>query len=684
MVWHHRRMKCEPQVPQQVENTWFEPAAIPGGQKDLSQPGFARALVLLALLGLVIRLGFFVEHSHLPSFGVPTLDQKYYDTVARMILAGDDLRELHGFKPLLYPLFLAGCYWLGGAWGINLAILLQHLMGVATGVLVAWLGAKLFRNRLAGIIGGILFLLAPLPLSFEGELLVESSYTFLICAALLVHFTAAARQGKPAAWWWIAAGGMLALAAQERSNILVFAAVYPLLAIGRACFARGRENWLPLLGVAGMLAVMILFGAVNSKSSGEFQLIPGAGGVNLYLGNKRTATGMTAGQENRVMYAERYEDPIEIWSRQEYAAAMHAQGVTPDNSPSAVSSYWTRRAIEEIRADPRQWIQLLAKKTWLMTWNAEIPNNKAFAFEQQESLWLHWLPVRWVWLFALAPLGIWTALKFGSRERLFMLVVFLFSYAAGTILFFISDRYRYPLWPGMAVLAGGAVLALFRALMTFRIAELSRMFVSFGIMAAISLPNWYAVKLPTFARDYLFRSMAWYEKGNYAEALADVDRSLELDTADASAWQQRGNALVGLNRFAEACVAYQQALQSNPEEARTWNNLGTALDDLGKTQEALSAFQRATECQPPSRNAFLGIAFIRFRAGQLDETTSALKQFEQLGRTPDAVSLTLHSLIERQRGNVATADDLEKQARSLDTDATQWTIAQATRVSVQK
>src|SRR5215469_6466019 len=129
--------------------------------KDISSANFRRGLVVLVLLGLIIRIGFFLEHSHSPSFGVPTLDQVYYDTVARMLLHGEDLHELHGFRPLLYPMFLAGCYKLGGSWGVDLAIFLQHLMGIATGIIVALLGARLFRNRFAGLTGGLLFLLAP-------------------------------------------------------------------------------------------------------------------------------------------------------------------------------------------------------------------------------------------------------------------------------------------------------------------------------------------------------------------------------------------------------------------------------------------------------------------------------------------------------------------------------------------
>src|SRR5215472_12736811 len=145
---------------------------------DISPQVFKKGLVLLALLGLVVRLGFFVEHARSPSFGVPTLDQTYYDTVARMLLAGQDLHELHGFRPLLYPMFLAVWYKLGGGWGVDLAIVIQHLLGIATGLIVAILGARLFRHRVSGLVAGALYLLAPVPLYFEGELLIESSYTF--------------------------------------------------------------------------------------------------------------------------------------------------------------------------------------------------------------------------------------------------------------------------------------------------------------------------------------------------------------------------------------------------------------------------------------------------------------------------------------------------------------------------
>jgi Tfp pilus assembly protein PilF len=645
--------------------------------RDISPEGFAKALMFLVLLGLIVRIAFFVEHANNVSFGVPTLDQKYYDTVARMLLAGEDLRELHGFRPLLYPMFLAVWYWLGGAWGVDLALFVQHLLGVATGVIVALLGARVFQHRLSGLLGGLLFLLAPVPLYFEGELLIEPSYTFLICAALLVHLRAAGTGGRAGLVLWLVGGALMALAAQARANILVFLPAYPLFAAW--CWWRERR-WaalLPLAGLAGAVAMLVPWGFVNMRQSEHFHLLPNQGGVALYLGNKRTADGMIPEQERRVTYGGRYEDSVEIWAREEYQKAMRAQGREPDADPMAISDYWTRRAFEEIQAEPVTWLRLMAKKTWLALWNAEVPNNKAFAFLQEEFLWLRWLPVRWVVLLALAPAGLWAAWRRGRRDRLFLLATYAGLYTAGNILFFICDRYRYPVVPVMAVFAGGALPLLWVALRTRCWSRTVGVVASMAVMTAVSLPNWFNARLPSFARDYHFRSLAGYDKGRFVEALADVDRSVELDPSDATAWHHRGNVLFALDRLDEARAAYEQSLRITPEEPGAWNNLGSTLDALGRTEEALQAFGRAIQGQPPSKNAFLGIALIQMRAAQFDAAARTLDQLEALPRGRDAASLATRAVLERRRGNVRAAETLEQQARALDPETAAWALERA-------
>jgi tetratricopeptide (TPR) repeat protein len=468
----------------------------------------------------------------------------------------------------------------------------------------------------------------------------------------------------------------------------VFLAIYPLFAAWRWWHTRERAAWLPLLGLVGALAMMIPWGIINLRQVDRFHLVTNAGGVNFYFGNRRGADGMfghdvvTAlselSQSNAIAVTatanERYEDLVEVWARQQYAAAMRAQNRTPETDPKAISEYWTQRAVDEIKADPAAWLRLVARKCWLTLWNKEVPNNKDFAFLQQEYFWLRVLPVRWVVLLMLAPAGLWAAARFGNRDSLFILLVYAGIYSVGNVAFFICDRYRYPVWPPMAVLAGGGLLACLEMIRQRRWRGLLCILACAGLMAAISLPNWFGVKLPNFAQDYYFRSSAWYEKGRVAEALEDINRSVELDPLNGGAQQHRGNVLFALNRLDEACRAYEQALKLIPGNSGVWNNLGATLELMGNTDAALRAYRRATECQPPSPMAFLGIAFIQIRAGRLEDATAALDQLEKLQRTPHAATIAARSALERRRGDTGRADALEQQARQLDPAATAWAI----------
>ena len=647
--------------------------------KDISLRRFKDCLVLLMVLGLIVRGGYLLEHAHNPSYGVLTLDQKYYDTVARMLLAGEDLHALHGLRPLLYPMFLAFWYKLGGAHGVDVAIVVQHLCGIGTGVVVALLGARLFRHRLCGLIGGALFLLAPVPLYFEGELLIESSYTFLICLVLLLHLRAANAVGWRAVQLWMLGGALMILTAQARANFLVFMAVYPVFAAWRCWQSRRFNAFVPLLGLLGAVLMAIPWGFINKRQSTTFQWLPSAGGVNLYLGNMRDADGMVPEQARRVTYGERYEDSVEVWAREEYESAMRAEHRQSESSPMAVSKYWSHRALEEIKAAPGPWLHLIAKKCWLTFWNAEIPNNRAFAFLRQESNWLRFLPVRWVVLLMLFPAGIWAAAKWGNRDGLLILLVYASLYLGANVAFFICDRYRYPVWPVMAVIGGGGLLATLETIRRGRMFASAALLAAMALMAAISLPNWFDAKLPSFARDYLFRSIAWYEKGHFLQALSDVDRSLQLASGEITALHHRGNVLFALKRYQEAGVAYEQALRFIPEDSGIWNNYGMTLAATGRTNDALRAFHLAIERKPPSKNAFLQIAILQIRLNHPDDAAAILARLEKYDPKPNAAALALRSILARKRGDALQADALERKARTLDAEASAWAIEKATK-----
>ena len=155
---------------------------------------------------------------------------------------------------------------------------------------------------------------------------------------------------------------------------------------------------------------------------------------------------------------------------------------------------------------------------------------------------------------------------------------------------------------------------------------------------------------------------------------ADADRSLQLDPADPTALQQRGNALAGLNRLEEARDSFEAALKLSPNEAPTWNNLGAVHEQLGNTNAALQAFRHAIECTPPSRNAFISLACIQVRAGLYDEAQKSLDALEQQKGIPAAAAIAIRSALARRTGDASRANALEAQARALDSNAAAWAL----------
>jgi Tfp pilus assembly protein PilF len=159
--------------------------------------------------------------------------------------------------------------------------------------------------------------------------------------------------------------------------------------------------------------------------------------------------------------------------------------------------------------------------------------------------------------------------------------------------------------------------------------------------------------------------------------LSDINQSIRLDANDVTALHQRGNILLAMKQYADARADYEQTLKIETNDAGIWNNYGVALDGLGQTDNALQAYRRATDCQPPSPSAFLGIAFDAIRLNRPQDATTALDGFDRVNKTPSAIALALRSLLARRHGDATQADAFEKQARQLDSNATIWAFNHA-------
>jgi tetratricopeptide (TPR) repeat protein len=89
-----------------------------------------------------------------------------------------------------------------------------------------------------------------------------------------------------------------------------------------------------------------------------------------------------------------------------------------------------------------------------------------------------------------------------------------------------------------------------------------------------------------------------FQRGDPAAAVEQIDRALKRNPNDAAALNNRGNALLALQRFDEALASYDRALALRPAYADALCNRSAALHALRRYDEALVACDRTIASQP--------------------------------------------------------------------------------------
>ncbi len=127
------------------------------------------------------------------------------------------------------------------------------------------------------------------------------------------------------------------------------------------------------------------------------------------------------------------------------------------------------------------------------------------------------------------------------------------------------------------------------------------------------------------------RGVALNELGRYDEALAALDRALELRPDDPVTLNNRGWALDGLDRYDEALAALDRALELAPDDPVMLSNRGRALDGLGRYDEALAALDRALELRPDNPVTLSNRGLALNGLGRHDEALAAFNRSIELG-----------------------------------------------------
>src|SRR5882672_9097088 len=381
----------------------------------------------------VVRLAYVAEIHKAPYFDVPLVDGANYFRTAAAIASGDLLGGPRVFwQPPLYPYFLAALLSvLGPRMGAIYGV--QGAIGALSCVLVYFIGRRLFSERAALWAAGIMALYGPL-VYFDAQPLVPVVHLMLALAGHLLLLRAADARAPSARRDGLLAGLGWGLAAVATPNILLAAPV------GAVWLLRRSRSAPALLFLAGVAWPVALVAARNLAVAGEPVLISSNGGINFYIGNNPD-----------------YERTIRIRPGGEFERLAQE----PENlgivGERAKSRYFAERARAFLTEYPREAARLYARKAVDLIAGREIPRNQdAYAYRSYS-----WILAALLWRGGLAfpfglvaPLALAGALLPGSKEGRALLLGYAAAYAVSILLFFPTDRYRLPLIPVAALLAG--------------------------------------------------------------------------------------------------------------------------------------------------------------------------------------------------------------------------------------
>lgn len=137
------------------------------------------------------------------------------------------------------------------------------------------------------------------------------------------------------------------------------------------------------------------------------------------------------------------------------------------------------------------------------------------------------------------------------------------------------------------------------------------------------------------ARDELGRVLIKMQKTE--DALKIYEEILEMNPDDYTAWCSKANIFSRQTRWNEAAFSYKEALRIRPDSYRSYYNLAVSLQEGGKNKAAVDAFKNAIKLYPDFIDAYNNLGITLSLMGRHEE---ALRVYEEgIRRNPKDFSL---------------------------------------------
>jgi len=552
-----------------------------------------RFALLLFAGALLVRLICLVEISGTPMADTAIGDGESYDLWAREIAAGNWLGDEIFYAAPLYPYFMGVIYAVVGPSLLAVRIV-QVLLG-AGACLLMWRGTVGFFDERTGRLAGIIAALYAPAIYFD-VLIQKASLGFFLFT--LLFFLLARQRTKPQWQTILAMGLVLGLMGITRENALI---LLPVLLVWLTVEARAWSVRAARIGlmVAGMLVVILPITIRNQVVAGEWVVTTSNLGTNLWIGNNPEADGRYA--------------PLRPgrgdWKYERVDATALAEAETGETmSPSQVSAFWRDRTLGHIADEPLDWLALMVRKAMMVINRTEIADTEDIYTYSGWSLVLGLL--LWVANFGvLFPLAVLGIARMRARWReLWLLVVIAAAYAGSVVLFFVFDRFRFPLVVPLIPFAAAGLVGL-RA--WWADAGRARVGVLVAVTLGAVLANWPLISRSEFeAGSLVHMGNLMAKQGEYREAIEKLEAALAMNPNLYGARIALGNAFINIGQPDKAEPHLERAVAARPDDPEARAQLGLVHLVAGDQRAAVRALREALDLDPDRPGDLNNLAWV--------------------------------------------------------------------------
>jgi 4-amino-4-deoxy-L-arabinose transferase-like glycosyltransferase len=373
-----------------------------------------------------------------------------YSDIAANLARGHGFVAEPGGEPLiwrapLYPAFLAVLYRLFGEHNSTAVFIAQAILDAITGVLIYWMGTRLFSESV-GFFSAAIFALNPLSAYYSLRFMCEPLFTLAFTAAIAAWLLAVQNRRSIA---FMVVGVLVAVAALVKPVAL---GLLPLLA-ACAFYRRGSELSRAMSAAVALtltcLLVLLPWTWRNYRVTGEIVPVATGEGYALWLGNQMASEGHEDWELDHTTRAHLLEQRVAVFDQAGLSSSYHAPALANGTIPLALlpinitveeDRAFLRAAWMEIASHPFDSGLLIVRKFFRFWFRIFLPENR----------WAQPYIVSFQTFFlSFAILGIMEAKR--REESLFPLLFPVLFLTGAHVLTFATIRYSMPVVPIMTI-----------------------------------------------------------------------------------------------------------------------------------------------------------------------------------------------------------------------------------------